>query len=62
MPRYATTLGTQVHAFADIKTLMARASPARSGDKLAGLAATSAVERVAAQVALADLPLTTFLN
>ena len=41
---------------------MAKASPARSGDEWAGLAATSAVERVAAQVAPADLPLTTFLN
>jgi ethanolamine ammonia-lyase large subunit len=60
--RYTTTLGSQVHAFADLATLMAKASPARSGDELAGLAATSALERVAAQVALADLPLTTFLN
>jgi len=41
---------------------MAKATPARSGDVLAGLAAGSAQERVAAQMALADLPLCTFLN
>src|SRR5580658_6053343 len=48
--------------FADLKTLLARASPPRSGDALAGIAAGSAIERVAAQMALADLPLKTFLN
>ena len=41
---------------------MAKATPLRSGDALAGLAAESGEERVAAQFALADLPLTTFLN
>ncbi len=41
---------------------MAKASPPRSGDQLAGIAAESAEERVAAQMALADLPLTTFLQ
>jgi ethanolamine ammonia-lyase large subunit len=41
---------------------MAKATPARSGDMLAGVAAGSAAERVAAQMALADLPLTAFLN
>ena len=41
--------------------LLARASPLRSGDELAGIAAESAEERVAAQMALADLPLTSFL-
>jgi ethanolamine ammonia-lyase large subunit len=41
---------------------MARATPERSGDRLAGVAASSAEERVAAQMALAELPLTTFLN
>jgi len=49
-------------SFRDLKDLMAKASPARSGDQLAGLAAGSARERVAAQMALADLPLSTFLN
>ncbi|MGO4378745.1 ethanolamine ammonia-lyase subunit EutB [Pseudoduganella sp. RAF53_2] len=48
--------------YRDLKDLLAKASPARSGDLLAGVAASSAAERVAAQMALADLPLTTFLN
>lgn len=48
--------------FADLKTLLARATPLRSGDQLAGVAAESAEQRVAAQMALAELPLTTFLN
>ena len=53
--------GTQ-YRFADLRTLLARATPPRSGDALAGIAAESAAERVAAQRALADLPLTHFLN
>lgn len=52
---------TRYH-FQDLKTLMAKASPLRSGDELAGIAASDATERVAAQMALSDLPLTTFLN
>ena len=56
-----TVHGTQ-HEFADLRTLLARATPARSGDALAGIAAGSASERVAAQCALADLHLDTFLN
>ncbi len=48
--------------FDDLKTLLARASPARSGDELAGIAAGSEAERMAARMALADLPLTAFLN
>jgi ethanolamine ammonia-lyase large subunit len=59
---YHATLGGQRHHFADLRTLMACASPARSGDELAGIAATSAAQRVAARLALADLPLTTFLQ
>ena len=47
--------------FDDLKTLMARASPLRSGDQLAGLAAGSAEEHVAAQMQLADTPLKRFL-
>jgi ethanolamine ammonia-lyase large subunit len=46
----------------DLKTLLARASPARSGDELAGIAAASAEERVRAQIELADVPLKRFLN
>ena len=59
---YAQTLGTTRYVFDDLKTLLARASPDRSGDRLAGLAAQSGEERVAARVALADLPLSTFLD
>jgi ethanolamine ammonia-lyase large subunit len=50
------------YAFPDLKGLLAKASPPRSGDRLAGIAAQSAAERVAAQMALADLPLATFLD
>ena len=62
MTVYAHTIGSMVYRFADLRELLARASPARSGDMLAGLAAASAAERVAAQMALADLPLTVFVN
>ena len=47
--------------FPDLRTLLAKASAKRSGDELAGLASASAQERVAAQMALADLPLKTLL-
>ena len=50
------------YRFDDLKTLLARASPLRSGDALAGVAAASAEERMAARMALADLPLDAFLN
>ena len=59
---YAQTIGTTRYVFDDLKTLMARASPQRSGDQLAGLAARSGEERVAARMSLADLPLTAFLS
>ena len=58
---YSATIGSRRYAFADLATLLAKASPLRSGDCLAGLAAESGEERVAAQYALADLPLRTFL-
>lgn len=60
--RYRYQLGSQTYQFASLKEVMAKASPLRSGDQLAGVAATSAEERVIAQMILADLPLTTFLN
>jgi ethanolamine ammonia-lyase large subunit len=60
--RYAHVIGARTYGFADLATLMARATPARSGDALAGLIAGSAEERVAAQMALAALPLTIFLS
>ncbi len=56
------TIHGVTYAFRDLKDLLAKAAPLRSGDELAGIAAQSAVERVAAQMALADLPLTTFLH
>jgi ethanolamine ammonia-lyase large subunit len=59
---YSATIGARRYAFGDLKTLLAKATPARSGDHLAGLAAETGEERVAAQFALADLPLSTFLN
>jgi ethanolamine ammonia-lyase large subunit len=59
---YKTTIGHHHYVFDDLKTLMAKATPLRSGDELAGIAAENATERVAAQMALADLPLKTFLN
>lgn len=59
---YRIDLGHTRHVFPDLRTLMAKATPPRSGDVLAGVAAGSAEERVAAQMALADLPLATFLN
>ena len=62
MGSFSHTVGSRTYQFADLKDLLAKASPARSGDHLAGLAAGSAQERVAAQMALADLPLTVFLN
>jgi len=59
---YSATTGVRRHTFPDLKTLLARASPLRSGDQLAGLAAETGEERVAAQMALADLPLATLIE
>lgn len=56
------TIDGVAYVFRDLKDLLAKATPARAGDELAGVAASSSVERVAAQMALADLPLRTFLN
>ena len=59
---YRSTVSQHSYQFADLRSLMAKATPARSGDYLAGIAAQSAEERMAAKMALADLPLTTFLQ
>lgn len=59
---YRMTIEQTVFTFADLKDLLAKATPERSGDQLAGVAAHGPVERLAAQMALADLPLRTFLN
>ena len=58
---YAATVAGTRYNFPDLKTLLARATPLRSGDVLAGIAAADLTERVAAQFALADLPLARFL-
>ncbi|HET6768048.1 MAG TPA: ethanolamine ammonia-lyase subunit EutB [Chitinophagaceae bacterium] len=59
---YRSTIRNTQYVFDDLKTLLAKASPYRSGDALAGLAAKSYEERVAAQMVLADVPLKAFLN
>ncbi len=58
---YRCNLGHITYDFKDLKTVMAKASPHRSGDVLAGIAASTYEERVAAQMVLADVPLKTFL-
>ncbi len=58
---FAHSIGGTRHVFPDLRTLLARATPFRSGDALAGVAAESAAQRVAAQRALAELPLRHFL-
>jgi ethanolamine ammonia-lyase large subunit len=62
MPRFSHTIDSHVYQFASLKELLAKATPLRSGDVLAGVAAISARERVAAQLALAEVPLSAFLN
>ncbi len=59
---YKVSLGLQTYQFSDLKTVMAKASPLRSGDCLSGVAALSNEERVAAALVLADLPLKRFLE
>src|SRR5580658_2386150 len=58
---FSATIANTRYTFAGLRELLAKATPARSGDALAGLAAESAEERVAAQFALADVPLAHFL-
>lgn len=62
MARWSFAVGARRHSFHDLRELLAKATPARAGDELAGLAATSAEERVAAQACLADVPLALFLR
>ncbi|THF71550.1 ethanolamine ammonia-lyase subunit EutB [Deinococcus sp. Arct2-2] len=59
---YSATLGRTHHRFADLKDVLAKASPRKAGDELAGLAARSAEEREAARLCLSELPLTLFLE
>ncbi|WP_454909009.1 ethanolamine ammonia-lyase subunit EutB [Variovorax gossypii] len=60
--RYSTTIAGQVFRFDDLKQVMAFASPARSGDYLAGIGAATAQQRMAARHVLADTPLKQFLS
>jgi ethanolamine ammonia-lyase large subunit len=55
------TLRGKTHQFDNLAMLLAKATPLRSGDQLAGLAAASTEERAAAQMCLADTPLSQFL-
>ena len=59
---YSHTVGGHTYSFSSLKELLAKATPARSGDYLAGIAAGDDEERVAAQMALADIPLAVFLT
>lgn len=59
---YHHTIRNQVYQFTDLKTLLAKATPLRSGDVLAGVAADTYEERVAAQLTLADVSLRNFLH
>ncbi len=62
MGNYAHSFRGETYRFADLQAVLARASARRSGDELAGLAASSDAERVAARAVLADLPLKIFLE
>src|ERR1700759_4068792 len=59
---YRHTIGATSYVFADLRELLAKATPPRSGDRLAGITADSAEEMIAARMALADVPLTQFLQ
>ena len=59
---YRASLGSERFHFDSLASLLAKATPERSGDALAGVAASSAAQRVAARMALADVPLAHFLN
>jgi ethanolamine ammonia-lyase large subunit len=59
---YRQIINTTSYAFGDLRELLAKATPPRSGDRLAGVAADSAEQMIAARMALADVPLKQFLN
>ena len=62
MSDYRQPVGARTYSFADLATLLARASPRKSGDELAGVAAQNDEERIAAKMCLADVALTQFLE
>ena len=59
---YRQIIGATSYVFSDLRELLAKATPPRSGDRLAGVAAESAEEMIAARMALANVPLKQFLN
>jgi ethanolamine ammonia-lyase large subunit len=59
---YSYNVGVQTYQFKDLKEVMAKATPARSGDFLAGVAAETYAERMAARMCLAAVPLKKFLE
>ncbi|HEY3891938.1 MAG TPA: ethanolamine ammonia-lyase subunit EutB [Bradyrhizobium sp.] len=59
---YRQTIDATSYRFDDLRELMAKATPPRSGDRLAGIAAASAEQMIAARMALADVPLEAFLH
>ena len=59
---YRQVIGATSYVFDDLRVLLAKATPPRSGDRLAGIAAESAEAMIAARMALADVPLKQFLN
>ena len=62
MTTYRYSVGMQTYQFVDLKAVLAKATPARSGDYLAGVAAETYAERMAARMCLAEIPLKTFLE
>jgi ethanolamine ammonia-lyase large subunit len=59
---YRHAIGSTTYVFDHLRDLLAKATPPRSGDRLAGIAAESAEQMIAARIALADVPLRQFLN
>jgi ethanolamine ammonia-lyase large subunit len=59
---YRHAIDSTTYVFDDLRDLLAKATPPRSGDRLAGIAADSAGQMIAARIALADVPLKQFLN
>src|SRR5882757_9864585 len=59
---YRHAIDATTYVFTDLRDLLAKATPPRSGDRLAGIAADSAQQMIAARIALADVPLKQFLQ
>jgi ethanolamine ammonia-lyase large subunit len=59
---YRHSIGSTTYTFANLRDLLAKATPPRSGDRLAGIAAETAEQMIAARMALAELPLRQFLT